>query len=156
MAAPTPIEPPRRPEDFPAAFADAWARRDGAAIAALFAEDAEFVNVTGLWWTGRDAIARPHDYALKSFFAETTLRPGRVSVRQLGPQHAVVRCRFHMDGQRAPDGAEAGPRQTILIFVLERGASGWQAVAAQNTEVMPGQETFLARDGLSPTSYRRG
>ncbi|WP_353471350.1 SgcJ/EcaC family oxidoreductase [Salipiger sp. H15] len=154
MAGPTVTDLPRRPGDFPAAFARAWATREGAAIAALFAEDAEFVNVTGLWWTGREAIARPHDYALKSFFAATTLRPGRIAVRMLGTDHAVVRCRFHMTGQRAPDGTAAGPRQTILIFVLERRAEGWQAVAAQNTEVVPGQETFVAQDGLSPADYR--
>ena len=154
MAAPTATDLPRRPEEFPAAFARAWATREGAAIAALFAEDAEFVNVTGLWWSGREAIARPHDYALKSFFAETSLRPGRVSTRLLGPDHAVVRCRFRMTGQRAPDGREAGPRQTILVFVLERSAEGWRAVTAQNTEVVPGQETYLAQDGLAPTDYR--
>ena len=67
---------PARPEDIPAAFARAWASRDGAEIGALFAEDAEFVNVVGLWWHDRGAIARAHDYALKSFFAETRLTPG--------------------------------------------------------------------------------
>ncbi|WP_226624509.1 SgcJ/EcaC family oxidoreductase [Alloyangia pacifica] len=156
MAAPTRTDLPQRPEDFPAAFARAWATREGAAVAALFAEDAEFVNVTGLWWSGREAIARPHDYALKSFFADTTLRPGRISTRLLGAGQAVVRCRFHMSGQRAPDGSEAGPRQTILLFVLERTAAGWRAVAAQNTEVLPGQETFLASDGTGAVDYRRG
>ncbi|MCA0995837.1 SgcJ/EcaC family oxidoreductase [Alloyangia pacifica] len=155
MAAPTPIDLPQRPGDFPAAFARAWATREGAAIAALFAEDAEFVNVTGLWWQGRAAIARPHDYALKSFFAETTLQPGRISTRYLGEDHAVVRCRFHMTGQRAPDGSAAGPRQTILIFVLRRTPQGWQAVSAQNTEVMPGQETYVAQDGISTADYRK-
>lgn len=155
MVAATPIDLPRRPEEFPAAFARAWATRQGAAIAALFSEDAEFVNVTGLWWTGRAAIARPHDYALKSFFANTALRPGRIATRMLGTDHAVVRCRFHMTGQRTPDGTEAGPRQTILIFVLERTSGGWQAVSAQNTEVVPGQETFVAQDGIAPVDYRQ-
>ena len=57
MAGPIPTEP----EDFPAAFAAAWATRDGAQIAALFTPNADFVNVTGLWWHGRAAIAKPHD-----------------------------------------------------------------------------------------------
>ena len=151
MAAPIPSDP----VGFPAAFAEAWATRDGAAIAALFTEDADFVNVTGLWWHGRAAIAAPHDYALKSFFAQTTLRPGRTEVRLLGDDHAVVRCRFTLSGQRAPDGTAAADRQTILVFVLVRTGEGWRAVTAQNTDVVPGMETHVAGpDGLRATRYR--
>ncbi|MBY6002633.1 SgcJ/EcaC family oxidoreductase [Salipiger bermudensis] len=151
MAAPIPTEP----QAFPAAFARAWASRSGAEIAALFTEDADFVNVTGLWWTGRDAIAKPHDYALNSFFAETELRPGRIETRLLGAEHAVVRGRFTLTGQTLPGGGTAGPRQTILVFVLARGPEGWRAVTAQNTDVAPGKETHVNDDGLSAVDYRR-
>ncbi len=139
------------------AFRAAWMRRDGAAIAALFTEDADFVNVTGLWWHGRAAIGRPHDDALKSFFAKTELRAGRTETRMLGPDVAVVRCRLTLSGQKAPDGHIAEPRQTILTFVMMRQDAGWLAVSAQNTDVVPGQETHLAdRDGLRAVRYRQG
>ena len=155
MAVSIPTNPVASPEAFPAAFADAWHSRDGAHIAALFTKDADFVNVTGLWWHGQDAIARPHDYALKSFFSGTTLTPGRTGIRYLGPDNAVVRCRFRLTGQRAPDGSKGGPRQTILTFVLCRGDSGWLAVSAQNTDVVPGKETHVAGpDGLTAVDYR--
>ena len=150
MAAPIPTEP----GDFPAAFARAWASREGAEIAALFTEDADFVNVTGLWWTGREAIAAPHDYALKSFFADTELRPGRTEVRSMGEDAAVVRCRFTLTGQRLPQGGTAGPRQTILVFVLRRDPDGWRAVTAQNTDVVPGKETHVNDGSLRPADYR--
>ncbi|WP_375258899.1 SgcJ/EcaC family oxidoreductase [Citreimonas sp.] len=144
------------PEAFPRAFADAWATRQGAAIAALFTEDADFVNVTGLWWHGRDAIAKPHDYALKSFFADTTLRIGRAETRYIGTDVAVVRARLHLRGQRAPDGGKARDRQTIITAILQRRPDGWLAVSAQNTEVSPGMETHLAGDaGTQPVDYRR-
>jgi uncharacterized protein (TIGR02246 family) len=46
---------------------DAWNRADADALAELFAEDAEFVNVVGLWWHDRANIrggsrlrVRPH------------------------------------------------------------------------------------------------
>ncbi len=144
-----------RAGDIVAAFVAAWQARSGADIAALFAEDGDFVNVTGLWWRGRAAIARPHDYALKSFFADTTLHVGRTETRALGPDHALVRCRLTLRGQRAPDGSPAGDRQTILSFVMARGPEGWQAVSAQNTEVLPGKETHVAQGGaVTPTDYR--
>ena len=142
------------PEGFPQAFVAAWMARDGAALAALFAEDADFVNVVGIWWEDRPAIERAHAYALGSFFAQTRLSAGRVKVRMLGDSTAVVHCRFHLAGQRAPDGSEAAARSTIIIFVLERRAAGWQAVAAQNTDIVPGAETQLNSGGLKPADYR--
>jgi len=39
------------PEEIPARFAEAWNERDPDKIAALFDEDADFVNVVGIWWT---------------------------------------------------------------------------------------------------------
>ncbi|WP_245840894.1 SgcJ/EcaC family oxidoreductase [Puniceibacterium sediminis] len=144
------------PSGFPAAFAAAWATRDGSAIGALFTEDADFVNVVGLWWRQRADIARAHDYALKSFFAETYLRPGVIRVRQLGTDHAVVHCRFQMTGQLALDGSRAGDRQTVMSFVLERQDGGWLAVSAHNTDVVPGAETYLFGDEFGPVDYRNG
>ncbi|ETX14456.1 hypothetical protein OCH239_02505 [Roseivivax halodurans JCM 10272] len=146
---------PPRPEDIPAAFAQAWATRDGAAIGALFAEDADFVNVVGLWWHDRAAIAKAHDYALKSFFSETRLTPGVIRVRRLGDAHAVVQCRFRLAGQRAPDGSEAAERRTILTFVAEHREDGWIVVTAQNTDIMEGAESLVrGPDGLAPADYR--
>ncbi|SHH84760.1 SgcJ/EcaC family oxidoreductase [Marivita hallyeonensis] len=142
------------PADFPHAFAEAWHSRDGHRIAALFAEDADFVNVTGLWWRNRAAIAKAHDYALKSFFAETVLKPGTITTRTLGDDHAVVHCRFHLSGQTAPDGSAAGDRKTILVFVLRRTDTGWHAVTAQNTDVVPGKETHLNTGTLGAVDYR--
>ncbi|WP_292068248.1 SgcJ/EcaC family oxidoreductase [Marivita sp. XM-24bin2] len=142
------------PEHFPKAFADAWHSRDGHRIGALFAEDADFVNVTGLWWRNRAAISKAHDYALKSFFKDTTLKPGVTSTRHLGTNHAIVHCRFTLKGQTAPDGSIAGDRQTILIFVLQRADEGWLAVAAQNTDVVPGKETHLNTGELTSVDYR--
>ncbi len=142
------------PDDFPAAFRDAWMARDGAAIGALFAEDADFVNVVGIWWEDRAAIARAHAYALESFFAETRLTIGRVKVRRSGDM-AVVHARVRLTGQVTQEGAAAGSRTTILVFVLERRGDGWIAVAAQNTDIVPGVETLVAGPGgLRPGDYR--
>ena len=46
------------------AFFDRWNDHDAEGIAALFAEDADFVNVVGLWWRNRRAIRKAHDYGL--------------------------------------------------------------------------------------------
>ncbi|MCK0167889.1 SgcJ/EcaC family oxidoreductase [Jannaschia sp. S6380] len=142
------------PEDFVPAFVAAWMARDGTALADLFVADADFVNVVGIWWEDGDAIAKAHSYALESFFARSRLVSGRVKIRVMGDV-ALIHARMRLSGQLAPDGTEAQARTTILSFVLHRDAECWHAVAAQNTDVVPGAETHLSTDGkLSPRDYR--
>jgi ketosteroid isomerase-like protein len=45
-----------------AAFATAWNRHDLDAFGKLFTPDADFVNVAGLLWTGRQSIQAQHAY----------------------------------------------------------------------------------------------
>lgn len=143
------------PGDMPHAFRDAWMARDADALAALFAGDADFVNVVGLWWEDRAAIARTHDYGLSTFFRDSILSVGRVKVRPVGDDAAVVHARLILRGQIGRDGAPSGPRNTILVFVMAREAAGWVCVAAQNTDIVPGAETFEATaGGLAPRDYR--
>ncbi|WP_085836163.1 YybH family protein [Aquimixticola soesokkakensis] len=138
----------------PRAFARAWGARDASAIAALFAEDADFVNVVGLWWRNRSAIARAHAYGLTRIFAQSDLRVGSVTCRDLGTV-AVVHARLHLSGQTTPQGAKAEARQTVMSFVMQRQEAGWLCVSAQNTDVVAGVETHVATGGrLTPTDYR--
>ena len=43
-------------EDVTRAFFDAWNAQDLDWLADLFVEDADFVNVVGIWWTTRRQI----------------------------------------------------------------------------------------------------
>ena len=112
------------------------------------------MNVVGIWWEDRAAIRKAHHYGLTTFFRASRLTVGRVKLRDLGTS-AVVHARMILSGQIAPDGTEAGARHTILSFVMARQADGWLCVAAQNTDILPGQETFERRgDDLIPRDYR--
>ena len=63
------------PQSIPAVFVEAWNDRDPDKLASLFDEDAQFVNVTGLWWHDRGAIRKAHAYGLGRIFDRSTLRP---------------------------------------------------------------------------------
>lgn len=143
------------PGDVASFFARAWMARDADALAALFAEDADFVNVAGIWWEDRAAIARAHAYGLTTFFRDSRLTVGRTKVRALGPDAAVVHARMILTGQIGADGGTAGPRHTILSFVMVRSGGSWLCVSAQNTDIVPGAETFeRTGEGLAPRDYR--
>lgn len=68
------------------AFADCWNRHDMHAFGELFDPNAEFVNVVGLWWKGRDEITKAHalTHAMESPSAccRAVRRDGRSSTRR--------------------------------------------------------------------------
>ncbi|MDF2234887.1 SgcJ/EcaC family oxidoreductase [Albimonas sp. CAU 1670] len=135
-------------------FLAAWSAHDAAALGALFATDADFVNVTGLWWHGAERIARVHGVAFKTYFAGAVLTEERLETRALGPGAALARVRVRMEGQRGPDGAPGGPRRAMLLLVAQARPEGWRLVAAQNTDLVEGAETLLAGpDGLGGARY---
>ena len=136
------------------AFADAWNAGDATALAALFAEDADFVNVVGLWWSRREDIEAAHAYGFRRIFPGSSMRVVEVKVRPLGDV-AVVHARWELSGQTAPDGSRGEGRRGVLVLVAQRGTQGWTAVTAQNTDRLPGSETLLVSGGhATPVSYR--
>lgn len=138
-------------------FAEAWALRDADKLASLFDEDAEFVNVTGLWWHDREAIRKAHAYGFERIFGASTLRVMTVKVKVLSEDVAVVHARIRLEGQsQAGQAVQPGVRNTLFSFVVHRRAGGWSCASAHNTDIVPHMETNLvAPDGtFKAVSYR--
>ena len=147
----------KRPEQIPSLFAEAWNARNPDALAALFDQDAEFVNVTGLWWHDRASIWKVHAYGFERIFNESTLRVDETRVKHLRDDVAVVHARMMLSGQ-TPVGQvkRPGSRANIFSFVVHRGDIGWLCASAHNTDVVPNMETnVVAEDGtLRSANYR--
>jgi len=145
------------PEKIPEGFVEAWNQRDAMAIAGLFAEDAEFVNVVGLWWHDRQAIWKAHDYGLKKIFKDSTLELRQKKVRMLSDEVALVHARMRLSGQTAHgEVQQAGVRFNVFTFVVKKEEKGWICVAAHNTDQVPGKETnIVGEDGkIRSVDYR--
>jgi uncharacterized protein (TIGR02246 family) len=132
-----PAAPHSSPEDVPVRFARAWNDRDPDALASLFDEDAEFVNVAGLCWHDRESIRKEHASQLGRAFNKSILATGETKVKLLAPEVAVVHAR--MTFSEDPTGAvtHTGPRTTIVSFVVHRAGNRWVCASAHNTDVMP-------------------
>lgn len=129
-------------------FATTWNRHDMDAFGKLFAPDAEFVNVAGNLWTGRQSIQAQHAYIhgtipadspgfsaddrrYYGIFKSTTLKLERIDVRLLRNGTAIAHVNWELQGdERTHD-----PRRGVFLFVLTRQGAGWQIAAAQNTEI---------------------
>lgn len=152
-----PYSPLDTPESIPAIFVEAWNRRDPETLASLFDEDAEFVNVVGLWWHDRASIRRAHAYGLERIFNHSMLRLGTVRVKWLADEIAVVHARMILSGQTPAAGVtNPGTRTSIFSFVVHRNSEGWSCASAQNTDIVPGMETNIVDDegGFWSVDYR--
>lgn len=148
-----------RPEEIPALFVQAWNLRDADALASLFDVNADFVNVTGLWWHDRDAIRDAHAYGLERIFNESTLSIDEARIRPLSADVAVVHAQMTLSGQTpVGDIRTPGTRTTIFSFVVHSTGGRWQCAAAQNTDVIPHMETNVVGDDgrFRPANYRTG
>ena len=149
----------RTPDMIPSLFVEAWNKRDPDALASLFDEDAEFVNVVGLWWHDRASIRTAHAYGLARIFDDSSLTADEIRVKQLSADIAVVHARMTLSGQ-TPVGAveRPGSRTNIFSFVVHRTSDRWLCAAAHNTDVIPQTETNVVDDAgtLRAANYRTG
>jgi Domain of unknown function (DUF4440) len=128
-------------------FATAWNHHDMDAFGKLFATDADFVNVAGARWTGRESIQMHHAWSHGAIprdtpgfeksdprygiFKTSTLRFTEIDVRFLRNDVAVALVNSELVG----DARTPNPRHAVLTFVLIRQNGGWSIAAAQNTEI---------------------
>ncbi|MGL4279133.1 MAG: SgcJ/EcaC family oxidoreductase [Albidovulum sp.] len=121
------------PDQLPRSFAAAWAVRDADRIAALFAEDADLLSLTGHWAEGRKEIAETFAAELAGAFQRAKLVTGKAKLRDLAPGVTQVMQRFVLSGILNPDGSDAGRVGAILSAVMVQGPGGWSIAAAQFT-----------------------
>lgn len=120
------------------AFADTWNRHDIAAFADLFSEDAEFVNVVGLWWKGRSEIKGAHEFTHQTMFRNSRLSIAEVSVRFPTPGIAIARSRWTLVGHVSPEGGPLPARNGILVNTLQKMGGSWRIIDSQNTDIVEG------------------
>ncbi len=127
-------------------FAEAWNRHDMNAFGALFAADADFVNVGGRWWRGRQEIQTNHAYshgaipksshptgipAHYGIFKMSTHHFDRIDVRFVRADVAVAHATWtNIGDERATE-----PRHGMMTLIVTRDRNRWLISAAQNTEI---------------------
>ena len=135
-----PAHPNQSPGDVPLLFAQAWNARDANALAALFDEDAEFVNVSGLCWHDRESIRKAHASRLQRGSEAPVLETGETKVKLLSPEVAVVHTRMTLSGNGGGAAAPHAARTTIVSFVVHRAGERWLCASAHNTDLVPEQQ----------------
>ena len=112
----------------------AWNTHDMQALANLFTHDADFVNVAGHHWKGRQTIEAEHVQRLPQFKESVWTTTG-VDIQYLQPDIALSHVQWAMHGDTDPDGAPRKPREGIFTWVVMRQRGHWLIRSAQNTNL---------------------
>jgi len=110
----------------------AWNRYDSVSLAAVFAEDANFIQIFGGQLDGRAAIEAAHRHIFETIYRGSHARFVLRSIRFLRPDVAVVFARAHVKFREGNEAREIETRPTLIV-VKERHK--WQIVAFQNTKI---------------------
>jgi uncharacterized protein (TIGR02246 family) len=126
----------------------AWNSHDMGRFAACFATDADFVNVAGAWWRGREEIEERHAASHAERFKNSTMRLELASFKEVGSDIGVLHVRWQLDGH-----GQSGPRRTtetrrgIWSWTVRRRDAKLEIVSAHNTDVLTLSPTSAPRSG---------
>jgi uncharacterized protein (TIGR02246 family) len=118
----------------------AWNAYDSVSIAALFAEDANFIQIFGGQLDGRTAIEASHRVILNTIYRGSHALFFLRGIRFVRPEVAVVFAQAHLKFNEGNETREMQTRPTLIV-VKEQGK--WLIVTFQNTRIsempMPAQ-----------------
>jgi uncharacterized protein (TIGR02246 family) len=115
----------------------AWNAHDMRRFAACFAADADFVNVGGWWWRGRDEIERMHTVLHRTIFRDSRMQMSLAAVREVGPELVVVHVKWRMTGHTVGGVRQtADDREGIWSWVIRHDDGRATIVSSHNTDTM--------------------
>src|SRR5215470_2635289 len=114
----------------------AWNQHDMRALADLFTDDADFVNVFGARWKGRQQIEQAHEQRHRTRFAATVWRNTEVRVQSVAMDVALLHVAWSRTGDLDFEGKPKPETRGIFTWVATRRSDRWLIRAAQNTNVI--------------------
>jgi uncharacterized protein (TIGR02246 family) len=114
---------------------EAWNAHDMKAYGNFFREDADWINIVGMHWRGRDAVMAAHAAFHATTFKDNRMKIDAIEIRSLGNDFAIAVATMTHDAFRAPDGRNFPKSQNRCTHVLAKGPEGWKIVHGHNVQV---------------------
>jgi uncharacterized protein (TIGR02246 family) len=118
------------------AFFTSWNKHDFSDMKNYIAADAEFVNVAGMHWKGRQDIQYAHTKTHEQIFKDKPLKKLSVSIRFATSDVAIAYVLMHLEGDLiTPDGSKKSNPEALAIFVFVKQNGVWLVTAVENVFV---------------------
>jgi uncharacterized protein (TIGR02246 family) len=116
-------------------FRHAIVDKDAARLAAVFALDADFVNIAAMCWSGRDAVVTNHSRMFARRLPITT-GVAHVDTRLLRDDVALAMTSWNRHVARGASDPTLAHGKDEVTFVSLRSAQGWLFASARHSDAM--------------------
>lgn len=117
-------------------YTDSWNFRECRGFADGFAEDADFVNVFGMKFSGRKQIEERHTQILQTLLKGSKLKILDTQLREVQPGLVIASVSWRLDGFRKAGSDINSPgeiQEGIFTQVFIHSDKEWEITASQNT-----------------------
>lgn len=113
----------------------AWNKHDMQAYGALFHDDAEWINVVGMYWRGKPQIVKAHTAFHETIFKDCRLEGKELTVREVTPDAVVAVWAHAQDAYKTPSGAIQEKTLNRLTLVVTKRNGKWLVSQGHNVWV---------------------
>jgi uncharacterized protein (TIGR02246 family) len=113
----------------------AWNTHDMKAFTKAFSDDAQGINVAGMYWQGKAELLKHLTDFHATFLKNCQEYLEEVQVHSTGEGYAVAVNIWKVDGFTGPGGRDFPACRHRSTVVLAKGAEGWKVVHFHNTTI---------------------
>ena len=114
-------------------FEKTWNDHNMDAMFDLFIEDAEWVNIVGMYWVGRADVKKAHQDFHATMFKNTPLKIDEITVRKITSDTAVAVLNLSMGDFTTPSGETIKNSKDRLSLILVKQKGRWLIAHGHNT-----------------------
>ena len=113
-----------------------WNRHDMDSMGTMLRNDVDFVNVAGVWLSGKQATIADHKQKHQGvMFKNSVWTTQSTAIKYVKPDLAILHIRWGLTGDNDMDGTPRPPRQGIFTWVVSKQTGLWQLLTAANVNV---------------------
>ncbi len=115
-------------------YVNAWNQHAGKGFGDHFSQDADFVNIFGMVFSGKEEIELRHIEILQTFLKDSNFEVTNFKLREINPNVMIGLVSWTVDGFHKP-GADSSKETMKGVFshTFVKNGEHWEIVSTQNT-----------------------
>jgi uncharacterized protein (TIGR02246 family) len=110
-------------------YTRAWNERACVGFADEFTQDADFVNIFGMKFSGKEEIEARHREILQTFLKDSKMEILKVDLREVQAGLVIANVYWRVNGFKGPGTIQDGIFTQVFVHPQDK----WQITASQNT-----------------------
>ncbi len=111
-------------------FTKAWNLQQGSGSSEHYAEEADFINIFGSIFSGKEEIEKRHQEIHKGFMKDSRFQVEEIKFREIKEDVVMAQVYWIVDGGQLKE-----PMRGIFSHLFCKKQEGWQILSTQNTMV---------------------